>query len=272
MGLLEAIPETTIIALADPDDRNGDGVRGVPNFVRNPETGAVQLGRFGWKASKVSLRHQAGEALVNDMGVTSVVFPSHACQRGTTNCRNGAGTPAVSQTEVQRLSEYLALIGVPAQRSLRSGFPADARVSPEHDVDPPTIERGRTLFAQARCTACHVPELKTGSTHPFAELRDQTIRPYTDLLLHDMGAGLADNVSEGRATGSMWRTPPLWGLGSLQYVQGGAANVRYLHDGRARTLTEAILWHGGEADDSRARFEALSKSDRDAVLTFLNSL
>lgn len=271
LGLLEAVPEETILAMADPADRNGDGVRGIPNFVRNPETGAMQVGRFGWKASKVSLRHQSADALIGDMGVTSAVFPSHACQRGAADCRSG-GTAAVSDAELQQLSHYLALVGVPAQRSVRSGYPAGVRVSPEHDVNPATIERGRALFAQARCTACHVPELKTGNTHPFAELRGQTIRPYTDLLLHDMGAGLADGVAEGRASGNRWRTPPLWGLGSLPDVQGGAANVRYLHDGRARTLTEAILWHGGEADDSRTRFENLSRADRQALLTFLNSL
>jgi CxxC motif-containing protein (DUF1111 family) len=273
MGLLEAVAEETLLALADPDDRDGDGIRGVANIVRDPETGVNRVGRYGWKAAKASLRHQAADALGNDMGVTSSVYPSRSCQRGATDCRSAdPASASIAEAELLRLSHYLSLVGVPAQRSLRSGFPADARVSPEHDVNPTQIERGRVLFAQARCVACHTAEMKTGNTHPFAELRNQTIRPYSDLLLHAMGPGLADGIAEGKATGNMWRTAPLWGIGSLPYVQGSAANTRYLHDGRARNLTEAILWHAGEADDSRARFENLPKADRDALMVFLGSL
>jgi CxxC motif-containing protein (DUF1111 family) len=273
LGLLEAVDEKTILDLADASDKNGDGIRGIPNWIQNPETGETHLGRFGWKAAKATLRQQVGEALVRDMGVTSPVYPRRSCQKDNTGCHKpGAGTPAVSEDELQRVANYLALLGVPAQRSLRSGFPADTRISPEHDVDPAKIQRGSKLFTQVNCAACHTPKMKTGPNHPFAELRNQTIHPYTNLLLHDMGPGLADTVTEGRATPNLWRTPPLWGIGSLQYVQGGAQNVRYLHDGRARTLMEAIGWHGGEADASRAKFEALSKEDRAAVLAFLNSL
>ena len=272
LGLLEALDEETILALADPNDANGDGVRGVPNWVTDPETGQRHLGRFGWKAGKASLRHQAGSALIQDIGVTSPVYRSDACQRGEPDCNAGTGATEVSAAEIERLSAYLSLLGVPAQRSLRSGYPEGIRVPPEHDVDPARIEQGRILFAQARCVACHTPQMKTGKKHRFAELRDQTIHPYSDLLLHDMGAGLADTLTEGEAGPSMWRTPPLWGMGSLKYVQGGAQNVRYLHDGRARTLMEAIAWHGGEATASRAKFEALSKPEREALLAFLESL
>lgn len=274
MGLLEAIPEESILALADPGDRDGDGIRGVANIVRDPETGVNRVGRFGWKAAKASLRQQAADAFMDDMGVTSSIFPSRSCQQGAADCRAAAGSASVSlpEAELQKVAQYLSLVGVPAQRSLRSGFPADARVSPEHDVNPQQIERGGALFAQARCVACHVAQMKTGSTHPFAELRDQTIHPYTDLLLHAMGPGLADGIAEGKASGDMWRTAPLWGIGSLPYVQGGVANVRYLHDGRARTLQEAILWHAGEADASRTSFENMPKADRDALMAFLGSL
>jgi len=272
MGLIEAVDESTILALADPGDRDGDGVRGVPNWVANPEDGKVHLGRYGWKAAKATLRHQIGDALLKDMSITSPVFPNRDCQRLGPDCRNAAGGTAVSESELERLSDYLSLLAVPAQRSLRSGFPADARVSPEHDVNPAQISRGSALFAQAKCVACHTPQLRTGSKHPFAELRDQTIRPYSNLLLHDMGPGLADTLAEGKATASMWRTAPLWGLGSLKYVQGSTANVRYLHDGRARTLTEAIVWHGGEASTSRASFEAMTKEEREAMIAFLGSL
>ncbi|WKB55857.1 di-heme oxidoredictase family protein [Eleftheria terrae] len=272
LGLLEAVDETTVLALADPADRDGDGVRGIAQWVRDPETGRRLLGRFGWKATKASLRQQVGDALVQDMGVTSPVFPSRDCQRGGADCRRPQGPVAVSEQEVQRMSQYLSLIGVPAQRSLRSGYPEGIRVPPEHEVDPARITRGSALFAQARCTACHRPQLSTGKHHPLAELREQVIRPYTDLLLHDMGPGLADGLPQGQASGAMWRTPPLWGLGLLRHVQNGEQNVRYLHDGRARNLLEAILWHGGEAEGARMRFEAYSKDERDALLAFLGSL
>ena len=272
VGLLEALPESTVLALADPGDANGDGIRGVANLVTDPETGQTRLGRFGWKAAKASLRQQAAEALVNDMGVVSPVYPSRSCQRAAADCRSNPQGTGVNEQELQRVVQYLELLAVPAQRSLRSAFPAGVRVSPEHEVNPTQVARGAQLFAQVNCGGCHTATLKTGTTHPFAELRDQTIHPYTNLLLHDMGSGLADTVAEGKAQPSMWRTAPLWGIGSLPFVQGSAQNVRYLHDGRARTLMEAIGWHGGEADNSRQRFEALSRDDRAAVLAFLGTL
>ena len=271
-GLVEALDESTILALADPTDANSDGVRGLPNWVVNPEDGKTHLGRYGWKASKATLRQQVGDALLKDIGVTSPVYPKPECQKLDANCHTAGGATAISASELERLSDYLSLLAVPAQRSLRSGFPADARVSPEHDVNPTQIARGQALFAQAQCIACHTPQMKTGNNHPFAELRNQVIRPYSNFLLHDMGPGLADTLAEGKASASMWRTAPLWGLGSLNYTQGDAQSVRYLHDGRARTLMEAILWHGGEAAGSRSRFEALPKSDRTDILVFLNSL
>ncbi|WNG18689.1 di-heme oxidoredictase family protein [Cystobacter fuscus] len=272
LGLLEAVDEATLLALADPTDANGDGVKGVPNWAINPETGKQHLGRFGWKAGKASLRHQSGAALLKDLGVTSPVYKTLDCQKGVANCNASTAATSISETELERISSYLSLLGVPAQRSLRSGYPDGMRVAPEHDVDPAQISRGATLFAQAQCGTCHTPQLKTGANHPFAELRNQTIHPYTNLMLHDLGPELADTLTEGQAAPGMWRTAPLWGIGSLKYVQGGAQNVRYLHDGRARTLMEAIAWHGGEAANSRTRFEALSKADRTAVLAFLESL
>ncbi|HET9934434.1 MAG TPA: di-heme oxidoredictase family protein, partial [Polyangiaceae bacterium] len=181
---------------------------------------------------------------------------------------------------LDRISTYMRLLGVPAQRKYASGYTDGTVTPPEHDLDDATIAtiaRGSRLFAEAACTACHVAQIKTGANHPFYELRNQVIRPYTDLLLHDMGPGLADTMTEGQASPSMWRTPPLWGLGSLKYVQKqtGAADpqsVRYLHDGRARTLLEAIVWHDGEALGSRNKFEALSRDDRAALIRFLESL
>ncbi len=288
MGLLEAVDEATILNLADPTDRNGDGIRGTPNLITDPEDGATRLGRFGWKASKGSVRQQIAGALMLDMGVVSPVFPSRECQRNMASalCKSPTQTTAgVTETDLQKMTQYIELIGVPAQRSLRSGFAAGLRVSSEHDVNPVAIDNGAKLFTQINCTGCHVSQMKTGNNHPFAELRNQTIRPYSDLLLHDMGAGLADNLTEGAAQPNMWRTQPLWGLGSLPYVQetpeevngpdlphGAVSNARYLHDGRARTLTEAIAWHDGEALNSRLAFEKLSASNRNDILAFLNSL
>jgi CxxC motif-containing protein (DUF1111 family) len=283
MGLLEAIDEGTILALADPTDRDGDGVRGVPNWSVNPETGQRQLGRFGWKAGKATVRHQASIAFMQDMGVTTPAYKSAVCQQrggASSECKSSTGTPSVSDFEIDRISSYLQLLGVPAQSKYASGYTDGAIAPPEREVTAAmsnAISRGGQLFAQSGCTVCHVAELKTGPNHPFYELRNQTIRPYSDLLLHDMGPELADTMTEGQAGPSMWRTQPLWGLGSLKYVQKGTgagdpSTVRYLHDGRARTLVEAIGWHGGEAAGSRAKFEALSKADRDALVAFLESL
>jgi CxxC motif-containing protein (DUF1111 family) len=280
MGLIEALDETTILALADPQDANGDGIRGIPNWSIDPETGQRHLGRYGWKAGKATVRQQAAGAFLQDMGVTTPAFKSVSCQRGAADCKTSTATPSLSDLELDRIASYLQLLGVPAQRKYASGYTDGTVTPPEHDI-PDTlrtaIARGGQLFTQAGCTGCHKAELKTGANHPFQELRNQTIHPYTDVLLHDMGPELADTMTEGQAGPSLWRTQPLWGLGSLKYVQketgfADATTVRYLHDGRARTLVEAIGWHGGEGSGSRAKFEAMSKADRDAVVAFLESL
>lgn len=270
-GLLEAIPETEILSRvrASPDV---DGVKGVANFVFDPESGAVRLGRFGWKASKASLRHQAASALLADMAVTSPVYRSLACHTDPAGCAGKATQPGITEADLQLITQYLALVAVPAQRSIASGFPQGVAPLDEHRVNAPQVAAGGRLFDGMRCVACHTARMTTGSGHLFAELRNQTIAPYSDLLLHDMGDGLADNLVEGQAKGSMWRTAPLWGIGYTDKVMGGAGKVGYLHDGRARSLTEAILWHDGEAAKARQRFAQLSKADRDAVLAFLKSL
>jgi CxxC motif-containing protein (DUF1111 family) len=273
MGLLEAVPEADILSLARsaPD---ADGVKGQPNYVYDPESGVVRLGRFGWKAAKATLRQQTATALLQDMAVTSPVYPSRSCHYGPAACSTGPRVAGITESDLTSLSHYLALVAVPAQRSLPSGFPKGVAPLDEHRVDAPQVALGARLFDGMRCTACHAAQLQTGSGHLFAELRNQTIRPYTDLLLHDMGPGLADNFAEGQARGALWRTAPLWGIGYTEKVmgRGRAADVGYLHDGRARTLTEAILWHGGEADAARQRFSALPRTDREALLAFLRSL
>ncbi len=271
MGLLEAITDADILSRVrtTPD---ADGVKGTANYAYDPETGAVRLGRYGWKASKVSLRHQAAGAALLDMSVTSPVYPNRDCLAGPAKCTTAKVEPGIAEEDLQLITRYLALLGVPAQRSMASGFPKGVSPLPYLDVNPTQVAAGAKIFQTAKCAACHTSEMKTGLTTELAEARNQTIKPYTDMLLHDMGADLADNLVEGQATGSMWRTSALWGIGYTQWVAGTAGKVGYLHDSRARTLMEAILWHGGEATTSRQRFEALSKADRDALLAFLGSL
>lgn len=271
MGLLEAITDADILSRVrtTPD---ADGVKGIANYAYDPETGAVRLGRYGWKASKVSLRHQAAGAALLDMSVTSPVYPNRDCLAGPAKCTTANVEPGIAEEDLQLIVRYLALLGVPAQRSMASGFPKGVSPLPYLDVNATQVAAGAKIFQTAKCAACHTSEMKTGLTTELAEARNQTIKPYTDMLLHDMGADLADNLVEGQATGSMWRTSALWGIGYTQWVAGTAGKVGYLHDSRARTLMEAILWHGGEATTSRQRFEALSKADRDALLAFLGSL
>lgn len=271
MGLLEAVPEADILARVrtTPDD---DGVVGQVNYVFDPDTGAVRLGRFGWKAGKFSLRHQAASALLEDMSVTTSMFPSRDCLSGPATCKTAPADKGLTDADLLSISRYLALVAVPAQRSLESGFPKGVSPLGYLDVDPAKVAAGANVFNTLHCASCHTAKMKTGSGHEFQEVREQTIRPYTDLLLHDMGPDLADNYAEGLAAGKMWRTQPLWGIGYTERVMGTGGSVGYLHDGRARTLTEAVMWHGGEAERSRQRFAALSATDRQALLAFLQSL
>ncbi|MCM2334628.1 MAG: c-type cytochrome [Anaeromyxobacteraceae bacterium] len=251
LGLLEAIPESAMEAMADPGDNDGDGISGRIRTVTDPESGQLRVGRFGWKAGQATVRQQAAAALNADIGVMTSVFPSP--DRGSSQARAGSAGSELGDEDLARLATYVSLLGVPARRSLSA----------------PVTARGEALFKTSGCTGCHTPTVRTSPYHPHAELRDQVIHPYTDLLLHDMGPGLADNLSEGNAAGSEWRTAPLWGIGLTAGVSGGEA---YLHDGRARTLGEAIRWHGGEAEGARKAFEALSSGAQEDLLAFLRSL
>lgn len=239
-GLLEAIPDKTILTLADAEDKNKDGISGKPNYVWDPQQNANVLGRFGLKANTSSLQVQTAAAYVNDMGVTNPIFPE------------AKGGSDIDQQVLDTTTFYVQTIGVPARTM----------------VDDSQVLRGETLFAQANCTTCHISTLKTGDSE-IKVLANQTIHPYTDMLLHDMGLGLADGRPDFDASGSEWRTTPLWGVGLTHTVLPYSG---YLHDGRARTIEEAILWHGGEAEASKTQFMALEKGDRDALLKFLNSL
>lgn len=244
LGLLEAIDEETILAMADPNDRSGNGISGRPQIITDPETGETRLGRFGHKAATVSLRHQIASAFKNDMGVTSSLFPP----------MDGVSQPNLSDEDLHQLDLYVAVLGVNARRELRN---------------PKTI-LGHQLMETAGCTDCHARNISTGPNHPSAELRNQTIHPYTDLLLHDLGPDLADNMGEGVASGAEWRTAPLWSIGLTAAVNNG--NESYLRDGRARTLEEAILWHGGEAEASKEKFRTMPSAEREAIIAYLKSL
>ncbi len=248
LGLLEAVSESTILALADPDDANTDGISGRAQIVADPETQQLRLGRFGYKAAQPRLSHQIAHAFNSDMGVTTSIFPALDGEEITKTRK-----PELSDADLAHLTRYVATLGVSARRDFANA----------------EVQRGEQLFADAACTACHTPKLATSPYHPFAELRGQNIQPFTDLLLHDMGEGLADNFSEQAASGSEWRTAPLWSIGLTAGVSGGEA---FLHDGRARTLEEAILWHGGEGEKAKETFRALPAADRAALVTFLKSL
>lgn len=273
LGLLEAIPESTVLGWADPDDANGDGISGRVNRIADANNGSItRLGRFGWKAGTYSVRHQAAVALLNDMGVRSNMMPNPDCganQSGT--C--GGNSPIVPNGTVDNLVTYLTTLGVRPQRGIKSGT-----VNQQ-------IKSGKQIFADIGCTGCHKRNVQTSAFHPFAEVRNQTIHPYTDLLLHDMGPGLADNLGEGDASGSEWRTAPLWGLGLQACVTGGVTNPSgreggevctphrgFLHDGRARNLDEAIRWHGGEGQAANNRYQNLSNNARNDLLEFLRAL
>ncbi len=250
-GLLEAIPESDILALSDPGDANRDGISGRPNYVYNFRTGQMELGRFGLKANNPDLLQQTAGAYNEDMGVTNPYFPQESVL-GQPQHDGRNDDPEISQETLDITTFYLQTLAVPARR----------------DWNDPQALQGEALFESTGCANCHTTTFKTGN-HSISSLSDQTIHPYTDLLLHDMGEALADNRPDYEADGREWKTPPLWGIGLTETVSGVPA---YLHDGRARTLLEAIMFHGGEAEQSREAVRNLSKTDRDALLAFLQSL
>ncbi|MCW5621887.1 MAG: thiol oxidoreductase [Burkholderiales bacterium] len=253
LGLLEAIPEETILALAARAPV--DGIRGKVNRVWDESQGKTVLGRFGLKANHGSLREQVAIAFFNDIGLSTPVYPEQNCPPMSQTCREQmvAGRPEITALRLAATKLYVRALAVPVRRN----------------VDDVQVRHGETLFTRARCAICHVPELRTGPFPEMPQLAHQTIRPFTDLLLHDMGEGLSDHRPDYLAGGSEWRTPPLWGIGLAQRVNGADG---FLHDGRARNFTEAIMWHGGEAEVSRAAFAGMSRVEREALVAFLQSL
>ena len=259
LGLIEAIPEASIKANADPDDQNQDGISGRTNKVWNIATRHTAMGRFGWKAGQPTLDQQNRNALITDIGLSNTLFPTgfgectdaqSVCQSLPDGNSEHLDGVEVSDQMVDMINAYTQFLGVP-----------NRRYSPEADA-------GESLFYNVGCAACHTPSFRTAKDAPKG-LADQLIWPYSDFLLHDMGEGLADHRQEYQADGQEWRTPPLWGVGLAQKVNPKAG---FLHDGRARTLEEAILWHGGEAESAKAAYAGLSLVDRTHLIRFLESL
>ncbi|WP_437397665.1 di-heme oxidoredictase family protein [Flagellimonas lutimaris] len=252
LGLLEAIPEATLLTHEDINDSDGDGISGKANYVYDIETQTMQIGRFGWKANTSSILEQCVAAYNHDMGITTSFFPKET-GHGQANGDDGLGDdPELSDEIVEQVVFYCKTLGVPAARG----------------IDQATVQKGEQLFSSIACASCHIPKMQTGPSS-IPGLGNQTIYPYTDLLLHDMGEGLADHRPDYLADGNEWKTRPLWGIGLTQVVNG---HMDLLHDGRAKNITEAILWHGGEAEASKQAFKELSATDRNALLAFINSL
>jgi CxxC motif-containing protein (DUF1111 family)/predicted lipoprotein with Yx(FWY)xxD motif len=278
MGLLEAVDESTIISWEDENDSNNDDISGRASIVSDPASGVMRLGRFGYKAATFSVEHQVASAFNTDMGVMTSMIPNPDCGSQQTSCGNTGSE--IADEHVANLVKYVSLLGVGARRNYNN-------------------TTGEALFDQIGCADCHRPSMVTSNHHPLSELRGQTIYPYTDLLLHDMGPGLADSLGEGTASGSEWRTAPLWGLGLTKNVMlgdlkgndlvsiadaqdrtGNLNRIGYLHDGRAKTIDEAIRWHGGEAENSRRLYSGeqvgsqngLTDSQRNSIVQFLESL
>ena len=278
LGLLEVISEEDILALADPEDADGDGISGRANYVfdqikyQNGEQNPVSIGRFGWKANTPTVRQQGLGALRGDIGITNPLFPEesmantsfhqqylarHPDDSGT----DVSGNPEAGETFTDAITFYAETLAVPQRRN----------------IDDADVLAGGRLFAEADCVACHHPSFTT-SSDPYLQiggrdatdaLKGQTIWPFTDMLLHDMGEGLADNRRDFLASGREWKTRPLWGIGLTKSVNPSAG---YLHDGRAATLEEAILWHGGEAENAKERFRTMTANERQQLLDFLSSL
>lgn len=258
LGFLDALSEASILENVDENDSDEDGISGKANYVWNVKENRSTIGKFGWKANQPSLEQQISGAFNGDMGLTTSIFPDENCPEGVdcSSFENGVNLGdigEVSDTQMIRMMTYMSAISVPIRRDFRTF----------------DVLKGKELFNDLACVKCHVDNFTTGASGLLSQINNITIRPYSDLLLHDMGADLADNSADFLATGNEWKTQPLWGLGLIETVNG---HTFLLHDGRARNIEEAILWHGGEATSSKNNFMNASAKEREQVLSFLNSL
>lgn len=251
LGLLAAIDDQTIISRASAEAGIAADVAGHPNFVFDTIGRRTVLGRFGLKANMATLREQSASALSGDMGITSSVFPLDSCADPAVGC--ASHPPELTDAQLTAVTTYIQTLAVPARRS----------------VSAAAVVRGERLFRGFGCATCHTQTMTTGTVAGAPEVSAQRIHPYTDLLLHDMGPGLADGRPDYLASGSEWRTPPLWGIGLTPVVNG---HTNFLHDGRARSLLEAVMWHGGQATPAREAVRSAPATDRSALLAFLNSM
>jgi len=261
LGLLEAIHEGDILAMADPQDRDGDGISGRAQWLHDLD-GRLALGRFGWKAGTATVAEQSAMAFSGDMGIATPPLPEPwgECTAAQSDCRGAAHGVQADLGESEAPPPVLDLVAF---------YSSNLAPPRRRGEDDPQVLAGKQLFHAAGCAACHRPAYVTRRDAPQAAHAFQLIWPYSDLLLHDMGEGLADDRPAGLASGREWRTPPLWGIGLTETVSGHSF---FLHDGRARSLLEAILWHGGEAQAARDAVVAMTPEERDALLAFLNSL
>ena len=262
LGLLEAIATSDIVSLTDPNDLDGDGVSGRANYVYSQDLNRIALGRFGLKATSATLRDQSAIAFSNDIGISTTLYPlgSGDCTETQIACLNRPDgntnihdNVEISDDALEFVTFYTRNLAVPRRRN----------------VSDPKVLKGKKIFYNIGCIACHTPKFVTNRLKNDLAQSFQLIWPYSDMLLHDMGVGLADGATAARATGNEWRTPPLWGIGLTKQVSG---HTRFLHDGRARNILEAILWHGGEALSARNKVVKLAREERDALLKFLRSL
>jgi CxxC motif-containing protein (DUF1111 family) len=252
LGLLQNIPEAALLALADENDANGDGISGRPNYVWDAFLGRRMIGRFGLKANTATLLTQVAAAYNQDMGITNYVFPTESVF-GQVQFDGLNDDTELADSILNGATFYIKSLAVPARRNV---------------TDAIALE-GERIFKHINCSSCHIPTLQTGIDVTFPAISNQRIHPYTDLLLHDMGPGLADNRPDFLASGTEWKTPALWGIGLFEKTNGVPF---YLHDGRARTIEEAILWHGGEAENAKNKFRQLSTAERKALIRFIKTL
>jgi len=255
LGLVSALPDSEILKFEDEFDANNDGISGRPNYVWNVKEKKATLGKYGWKANTPTLEQQVAGAFHGDMGLTSSLFKENNCPNPQENCKGAfnGGEPEVTDVQLRDVVFYQATLAVPNRRNVKED----------------NVLLGKQRFNEANCIGCHVIDLKTGTSKITPLLNNVNIRPYSDFLLHDMGTNLADNRPDFLATGREWRTQPLWGIGLIKTINN---HTFLLHDGRARDIEEAILWHGGEAENSKEAFMNLSAQDRQNLLDFVNSL
>lgn len=253
---MESIDDTDVLKNEDINDTDFDGISGKANYVYDIQSNTTKIGRFGWKANQPSIIQQNAGAFNGDMGLTTSIFPqddwTETQESKYPNLPNG-GEPEVSDDDLAKITVYMKSLAVPARRN----------VGEKH------YENGKLIFKELNCQSCHIESFTTKSGNAIRSLDKQVITPFTDLLLHDMGEELADNSHDYLANGREWRTPPLWGIGLIKGING---HTRLLHDGRARNVNEAILWHGGEAENSKNEYLKLSKSEREDLIYFINSL